>query len=215
MIAFSGLDGAGKTTQIDLLTQYYKKKEKKVEMLWSRGGYTPGMEKFKSILRSSKVSGIPEQRGRTKERSKSFSKSYIRKTWIFLAVLDLIYFYAIYIRWKELFGTVIICDRYIFDTEIDFQLNFPQEKVQNWLIWNLLKILAVKPKNHFVLVIPVSVSLERSKLKDEPFPDFEEVLSERLKRYLDYSQKNCNTQLIQCDDSIQAVHNIIIQKSQE
>ena len=50
MIAFSGLDGAGKSPQIDLLTSVYKTNNKKSIMFWCRGGYSPGMLYSKSCF---------------------------------------------------------------------------------------------------------------------------------------------------------------------
>ena len=51
MIAFSGLDGAGKSTQIDLLRKKFLNERKSVFVFWSRGGYTPGMLFFKKSRR--------------------------------------------------------------------------------------------------------------------------------------------------------------------
>ena len=183
MIAFSGLDGAGKSTQIDLLAKIYSNNKYKSLVFWSRGGYTPGMKFLKNILKVSKKTSKKENINRQALRKKSFSNSIVRKTWLGLAILDLIFFYVIYIRLKEFFGTKVICDRYIYDTLLDFELNFSQEKVEKWLLWRLLLLLSVKPKKHFVITIPVIESLRRSELKNEPFPDSQEILKSRLDSY--------------------------------
>ena len=52
MIAFSGLDGAGKSTQIDLVAKKYKSLGSKSIILWARGGYTPGMKFIKNLFKS-------------------------------------------------------------------------------------------------------------------------------------------------------------------
>jgi len=49
IIFFSGLDGAGKSTQIDILKNHYLNQNKKVYYFWSRGGYTPGFQRLKNI----------------------------------------------------------------------------------------------------------------------------------------------------------------------
>jgi len=208
MIVFSGIDNAGKTTQIDLLKRHFEVSGSKVEMFWSRGGYTPGMEKLKACLRKSKISKIHTQRGVSLEREKSFSKPLIRKLWLSLAILDLMFFYCIYLRAKEMFGVRIICDRYLFDTHIDFLLNFPEENVSKWPLWNLLMFLSLKPQHHFILTIPVKESLIRSKLKKEPFPDSEETLKSRLAKYSSYHTSS--THHLDCSSSINDVHSKIL-----
>lgn len=212
MITFSGLDGAGKSTQIELLENYWLQKGNKVKIFWSRGGYTPGMEKFKSILRSSKSNIAPLERGHTEEREKSFSKPIIRKVWLSLAIVDLIFYYSIYIRVKELLGTKIICDRYIFDTLIDFKLNYPQENIENWLLWKFLISMATKPKKHFVLTIPVDESQSRSKLKNEPFPDTKETLEKRLKEYFNFVAKNKYAIHIDGTNDMEKIHRDILKE---
>ena len=53
--------------------------------------------------------------------------------WLSLSILDLIFFYGIYVRIKEFFGSKVVCDRHIIDTKIDFLLNFPDEKFPSHL----------------------------------------------------------------------------------
>lgn len=209
MIAFSGLDGAGKSTQIDLLTSVYKTNNKKSIVFWCRGGYSPGMLYSKSFFIKKKTNAASSNRSEVISRNKQFSNPFVRKTWLFLSILDLIFFYGIYIRVKELLGTRIICDRYIFDTLIDFRLNFPQEQVDKWWIWKILCFLAVKPVKHFVLTVSVQESQKRSKLKDEPFPDSKETLEKRLKNYLGFVSINKFAVHIDGSNSIDFIHNLI------
>lgn len=192
MIAFSGLDGAGKSTQIDLLAKQYSSKGHNNLIFWGRGGYTPGMKFFKNTFKISKQSSKKESKKRNNFREKSFSNPLIRKVWLIFSILDLILFYGFYIRLKDFFGIKIICDRYVYDTLLDFELNFPQENIKKWKLWRLLLFLSVKPKKHFVITIPVKESLCRSKLKNEPFPDSKEVIESRLNKYLKYVSDNKN-----------------------
>ena len=103
MIAFSGIDGAGKSTQIKLLKNKLEKNGKKVTLFWGRGGYTPGMELIKRVLRNNNSSAIPLKRGHSDERDRAFSKKWVKKMWLSLSILDLIFFYGIYVRIKEFF----------------------------------------------------------------------------------------------------------------
>lgn len=189
MIVFSGLDCSGKSTQIAILRNKVSSKKKKPYVFWSRGGYTPGIQMLKDLFRKVGGKKLPKP-GKTKKREEAFSRPIVRKIWLFLALLDLIYFYAIFLRFKELFGYSVICDRYILDTSIDFKLNFPQENVENWLTWKFLNFVALVPKHTFVSLIPVEVSVLRSKDKFEPFPDSPEVLQKRLEYYTNALSKN-------------------------
>ena len=71
IIFFSGLDGAGKSTQIDILKNHYLNQNKKVYYFWSRGGYTPGFQRLKNILRRSLKNKLPKS-GKSPQREKIF-----------------------------------------------------------------------------------------------------------------------------------------------
>lgn len=209
MIAFSGLDGAGKSTQINMLKNYFESRGSNTLIFWSRGGYTPGMQALKNIMRKSKSTKIPSKFGPSNLRDQSFSKPYVRKIWLSLAILDLIIYYGIYLRFMSVFGVKVICDRYTFDTHIDFALNFPQENVEKWYLWRFLIFFAIRPKRHFVLTIPVKESIRRSALKDEPFPDTAETLELRLKDYLAFISEKKIAVHIDGTKKIDDIHAII------
>tara|TARA_B100000787_G_scaffold117628_1_gene87978 strand:+ start:1612 stop:2268 length:657 start_codon:yes stop_codon:yes gene_type:complete len=181
-IVFSGLDCSGKSTQIDLLSKEFKNRNKKNMIFWSRGGYTPGFQLLKDIIRKVARKKLPKP-GFTPQREKALSNPFILKIWLTIAMLDLIFYYSINLRVKSLLGYNIICDRYLMDTNIDFKLAYPNQKTENWVLWKILKTMACKPDYHFVSTIPVEESVIRSKFKFEPFPDSPEVLAKRLVLY--------------------------------
>ncbi len=187
LIAFSGLDGSGKSTQIDLLSEYLATKGKKVKVIWSRGGYTPGFNFFKKVLRKIFKKKMPKP-GRNHERAKKLEKPIIAKLWLSIAVMDLILLYSIYFRFLIVLNYIVIADRYLHDTLIDFKLNFPNINFEKWLLWKALWILSPKAKNVY-LDISLDEALNRLKNKDEPFPDSEEVLSRRLQYYRSFYTK--------------------------
>ena len=182
IIVFSGIDGAGKSTQIEMLTQQMVQQERPVSSVWSRGGYTPGFELLKRSVRT--VLGkksIPS--GRDEKRDKTMSNSLVSRLWLIIAMLDLLVLYAVTIRIKSLLGRVIICDRYLGDTFIDFSLNFPNSNFEKMWLWRLLVAMSPKPDIGFLFVLPVEESIRRSKLKKEPFPDSRDTLKNRIDIY--------------------------------
>ncbi len=184
LIAFSGLDGAGKSTQIDLLMKVLQEKGHALAYLWVRGGYTPVFNILKSLVRQiTRGKALPPS-GRNQARSQAFTKPWVRYVWLRLSLLDLILTYGIRVRWWLIFGKTVVCDRYIWDTLIDFRLNFPMEAVEESWLWRALVRIAPKPDVAFLMIIPVEESIRRSKLKKEPFPDSAEVLAARCEQYL-------------------------------
>ena len=185
-IVFSGLDGSGKSTQIELLKDYYKDMKKPVLVFWSRGGYTPGFIFFKSFLRFIAGNKLPKS-GNSEKRDKAIANTNIQRLWLNIAMLDLIFYYSIYLRIQSFFlGKIVICDRYIYDTYIDFKLNFPNQEIERWILWKILNILSLKPSKHYIALISVKESQKRSKQKGEPFPDTAETLVNRLLYYEKY-----------------------------
>ena len=116
-------------------------------------------------------------------------------------------------RILKLFKRVIICDRYIQDTLLDFNQNFSGVFNEQMFLWKLLLFVCPSPSLHFLLYVPVEVSMHRSKLKNEPFPDSKEVLEFRLNKYLDESLFSpLFIYKINCQGSIDDVFKTIISK---
>ena len=210
-IVFSGIDSAGKSTQIELIKVEYFKLKQKCFVFWSRGGYTPGFQKFKNLLRIFLGNKLAKP-GNTPQRRKVLSNSFFRKLWLIIAILDLIYYYCIYLRFMKLRNFNIICDRYLMDTLIDFNIAYPNEKIEDWILWKLLNYTSLKPDVHFILAISVVESKKRSLKKNEPFPDSSKDLSLRLNNYIDYAKSNDKVDFIWCEKSVKIVNDEIITK---
>ncbi|MBU4231031.1 MAG: hypothetical protein L6277_09600 [Desulfobacterales bacterium] len=184
LITFGGLDGAGKSTQIALLTDYLVKSGRKPVYIWTRGGYTSVLQGLKTLSRRFLHRRFPPS-GNSPQRSYAFSKWWVRRLWLSLALLDLLWVYGVQIRWHRYRGRLVLCDRYLWDTAIDFRLNFPQEKLDHYWLWRLLGRISPRPDAAFLMLLTVEESVRRSEIKGEPFPDSAEVLRQRLAYYQD------------------------------
>ena len=170
IIAFSGSDGSGKSTQIQRLQDHLDRYEVANVCCWSRGGYTPLFSWAKRVCCGARPVISCLRPGESKKRDRLLEKRWIRRFWLILSILDLGFLYGVKIRWWRRRGTWVICDRYLLDTGIDFELNFPGEKVDSWWVWQRVVRFCPQPDVHFVMRVPVEESLRRSRQKDEPFP---------------------------------------------
>lgn len=201
IISFSGLDGSGKSTQINLLKDKLLSKGNKVYIFWSRGGYTPGFQKLKDTVRFIFRNKISKP-GKTKSRELALKSNLISRIWLSIAIIDLIFYYSVFLRIKYLLGFQIILDRYIIDTEIDFKLNFPNSNFNNYILWKILKKTSIKPHANLILLISVEESIKRSLTKNEPYPDSRKVLCQRYDHYQEIINNNDMFTLIWCENSI-------------
>ena len=184
IIAISGLDGAGKSTQIEKLIQKLEQGGFKTKYVWARGGYTYGFEIVKKCLRFIFKKKLPPP-GHSNARDKSLKYPVVQRIWLIAAIIDLIVLWGLYVRICSFFNVIVVCDRYIDDTLLDFRKNFPLSRVEEGMMWRVLKFIAPLPDHSFLFWIPVDLSLKRSIDKGEPFPDSKAVLEWRLGAYMD------------------------------
>jgi len=182
LIIFSGLDGAGKSTQIEFLMDYFCNRGRSPKFIWTRGGYTSLFNNLKNLLRILLGKRIPPP-GRNEERERVMRSRWMQQLWLVISLLDLLRVYAVQIRFWLWSGKIVICDRYLADTLIDFKINFKNLNVERWFLYKLLLRASPRPDASFLMLIPVEEAIKRSGQKDEPFPDSPQVLTKRLCMY--------------------------------
>lgn len=189
IIAFSGTDGAGKSTQIAELRERLAQRNVKTHHIWARGGYTPLFSAMKRVVltmmgrRGGKLMDPSKSVDYRKRRTGAFSKPFIARSWLILAMLDLVLLYGVHARVLSRLGGVVILDRYLIDTRIDFLRHHSNVFSDQSLLWRLLSNLCPTPDVHFLITVPVDVTMSRSLQKDEPYPDSRETLKFRLEAY--------------------------------
>jgi thymidylate kinase len=184
IISFSGLDGSGKSTQIEELIKRLEADGRKVKFVWARGGYTPGFEFIKKNIRRILGKQLPPP-GNSNMREKKLRLPLIQRIWLLVAIMDLALLWGLYVRILSSLGTIVICDRYLNDTLLDFRRNFPTSNIEDRIFWKLLTGLTPVPKYSFLFWVPVETSIKRSLAKAEPFPDSRKTLEWRLDAYMD------------------------------
>ena len=138
VVVFSGIDGCGKSTQIELLARYYESRGEKYKTIWVRPGSTPFILALKSFARFFFTS-LPKA-GRSDQRESLLKTSKIGRLWFYLTFIDLLYIFKIRVPILGLVGYKIIYDRHIFDSMIDYQIMLERPLLDNSLIRSLLRL---------------------------------------------------------------------------
>ncbi|MCA9230511.1 MAG: hypothetical protein KDA57_07660 [Planctomycetales bacterium] len=183
----SGIDCAGKGTQIDLLLQHFSELGIPSVTMWHRPGYSDFLIRLKDRVRKLKPGSLPSG-PESKERTKAFTKKRVQYSWTLMALFDTLVAYACRVRKLERSGKVVICDRYLIDSFLDLELRFPQLKVEKWAVSRMIKRLCPKPDAEFLLMIEWDEMLRRMEIKQEPFPDSVDIRRQRFDRYLELSK---------------------------
>lgn len=186
MITFSGIDCAGKSTQIDILKEELDACHVKYKIIWSRGGYTSWVEGIKTLVRRDKNYSDEQKKEYRDQISRNSRKSRLL---LWASIVDLIRYYGIVFRFIELNGTKIVCDRYLWDTYIDFRMKFPHIDFEKWLSWKLLIRVAKKPNCSIVFTIPIEESMRRSVEKNDQHSEPYDFRLRRIQLYMEVIQQ--------------------------
>jgi dTMP kinase len=200
------MDGAGKSTQIELVKEYYNNKGKKHKVIWGRGGWTPGLEFVKNIVRRDKKF---DAKGKENYRKNIHEDPKKQKLLLIGAILDLYLYFGIYYRFCEIGKCEVICDRYIWDTYIDFKINYSRFDFEKWFIWKLLLLFIPYPKKSFMFTISHEESLRRCISKGDDFFESNEIRGKKTNLYFEMINKNKWTNVLDGGQEIEKVFNEI------
>ncbi len=208
IVSFSGIDGAGKTTQINRLIGYCHNHNIKYIKKWSKARGTPGVEFIKSLVRRDKVM---TQVKKLEYRERIFESEWKKKVLYILSMLDLCWYWGIYYRILKYKYNLVILDRYIWDTYVEVSTEFKIKNLNGNILWKLAKLFAVTPDISILLVIPTEESLRRDLLKGEITTDALELKQAKFDYYIMLKDKNCWNTVLDSMKTIDYTANEILQ----
>ncbi len=185
VLSIGGMDRAGKSLQRRLLMEHLAERGYEPVYRWSRVGYTRRIERVKRWLRrlrgrSAGQGGAPRTYPQRASRLRNPAKRWL---WTTVALLDLLWEYAVTVRWLRARGHAVVCDRGLCDARVDFRVNFAEDRVEQRRLWRLLARLAVRPDASFLLLISPEESLRRARASGRRHVEPCEVLEARLLEY--------------------------------
>ena len=206
IVSFSGIDSAGKSTQIDLLYQYLIENKIKVKKIWSKARGTPGVVFLKELVRRDKNMDSKEK----SEYRNAVYKNPQKKKLLFVAsMIDLCWYWGIYYRMLRLTNKVLICDRYIWDTYVEINSDFKGINIDRSFWWKMVKLLTPRPTISFVFVIPAEESFSRDCQKNAAGIENIETKQFKIDKYMECVSNNCWTDVMDGMESIETLKKMV------
>jgi thymidylate kinase len=168
LITVSGVDLAGKTTQLDALSRWLAETGTPATLLWHRPGYSQGLDMLRAGIRRLRPSALPRATN-PEARARVFERRSVRVAWTAAACADTALQYGLRARSLRQAGRVVLCDRYLEDAILDLDLRFGGALASASA--NVLRRVCPVPDAAFLLMVPWLEVERRSRIKLEPFPD--------------------------------------------
>lgn len=182
LVTVSGVDGSGKSLQVERLRGAFEACDVRVRCIWARGASSKGvgtvLRAGKAVLASTAPADAPTpetvaeaarahgaaaggEAARFESRQRRLRNPVVR--WVFSVVyaLDLGWPYVVRARAGVLTGHVVICDRYVYDALVDYALFTGTSLERTPFALNVLRVLVPRPRVAYVLDVDPAEALRR------------------------------------------------------
>ena len=217
LIAFSGIDGAGKTSMATEARRSFKRHteiSKKPKLTWSRvDGHriTNLVYKLSQPLIGKKFNTF-----RDVEKAEILRRYLpVRYIWTYLNVLGLLAKFLIKIQTPIILQKkVIICDRYNYDVIVDIISLLPDDDINRKIVTSLFRFLAPKPDVTFLLNVDPVAAYERLAEFDKQRLGID-MVRRRARLYLELAKGIRKLYVIENNNDIKSITNIVTKISLE
>lgn len=189
LIAFTGIDGSGKTTQAKLLEEILREKGGKISYVWSRWDsflLRPLIKIWKNRIKDNTYNPNFYNNNLKKSKQKLLNNPIFGRFWLALFFLEYSFQIFIKVRIELAKRDFIISDRTFYDSIIDQAINLG--KWQDFLLDTLdsFWIMILFPKPDMVIYIDCPENIAFSRKTDSPNIEY---LIERRALYLKLADK--------------------------
>jgi len=176
LFAISGLDGAGKTTQIKALEAAFRSAHLKTTTYWARGGASPLLRCLTRPLKALQYRNhsanptlsqpLPQPTGQGEGTaavpiSGRFRHPLLRLGWTLVSGFDLWLRYTLRVTLPLLTGRIVLADRYVYDTLADWAILFDDPAAGEGFWGWLLTHTTPRPQRAFLLDVTPAQAARR------------------------------------------------------
>ncbi len=171
LVAVSGVDGAGKSLQVELLGKAFEQCGISTRCVWGRCGSTKLAGWFirlgKMVLSGGRLplGAGGELRGRAEARKRYLENPVLRSGWNLLVLTELTILYNLRVRLPLLLGKVVICDRYLLDGLVALGVHTDDGGISRSFLARLLELLNPLPAMNWLIDVPAETAFRRKRME--------------------------------------------------
>lgn len=179
-IIFFGPDGSGKTTHSNLLTNFLKKKGRRVSSVRIRANHTVSFV----LLRLMQKLGFIKKNLLFEGLNPTLAKK-MAKLWPFIEFASIVPLVILRVGLPLKLGFTVVCERYVVDTIVSVAYLFNNPQLVNGITEKIL--LGFIPKGAIIVHLTAQESLLLKRRRDEPVT--RGFLHFQIQMYNEYAEK--------------------------
>jgi thymidylate kinase len=164
VIAFSGLDGSGKSSQAQALRSTLERLGYDAVVVWSRLSYNPSLNwiarPIKSLFSGRRGKTVTRDGVALSGRELRQSSRLMTTVWAGVVALANGLTHRRIVRYHQRRGVIVICDRYLLDSAVHLRFRYGPEDALSWQK-RIARLLSPPATRAYYIDVPPEVALSR------------------------------------------------------